>query len=62
MFDGRTKPNDGKLKVSHSAATTSPTRGTSRRTTRQKPVRYMIDPERRGKVAVIVMTNPKTGK
>jgi S1-C subfamily serine protease len=62
MFDGRTKPNDGKLKVFSLRCDNVADAWYVTPDDRTKPVRYMLDPERRGKIAVIVMTDPKTGK
>jgi S1-C subfamily serine protease len=62
MFDGRTKPNDAKLKVYSLRCDNVADAWHVTPDDKSKPVRFAFDPERSGKISIIVLSNPKTGK
>jgi hypothetical protein len=62
MFDGRTKPNDAKLKVYSLRCDNVADAWYVTPDDKTKPVRFAFDPERSGKISIIVLSDPKTGK
>jgi Trypsin len=62
LFDGRTKPNDAKLRVFSLRCDNVADAWYVTPDDKAKPVRFIFDPERSGKISIIVLSNPKTGK
>jgi len=62
IFDGRTKPNDAKLKVYSLRCDNVADAWHVTPDDKTMPVRFAFDPERSGKISIIVLSNPSTGK
>ena len=62
LFDGRTKPNDAKLKVYSLRCDNVADAWYVTPDDQMKPIRFIFDPDRTGKSPIIVLSNPKTGK
>ena len=62
MFNGRTKSNDSGLKAYSLRCDDVADAWQVVPDDRAKPTRFAFDPEHSGKIEIIVLSNPKTGK